>query len=269
MDEQTFDQIKEFIEDQYMIDITRYKRQQMIRRLDAWLRRSSLNNWDDYFQMVREDQNEDVRFRNYLTINVTSFFRDPDRWAVFEKDVLPGVLSNGNGSPSLLSRSLKVWSAGCSIGAEPYTLGIILNRVTPYADHDFLATDFDRGALEIARAGGPFIRDDVKNIPEDDLMKYFRREDDHYYVKGLLRDKIQFREGDLLSDQFDDGYDLIICRNVVIYFTPEIKDELFVKFHSSLVEDGVLFLGGTEMIPHASGSGFRHIGGSIYKKIAI
>jgi chemotaxis protein methyltransferase CheR len=269
VDEQTFDQVKQFIQDQYLIDITRYKRQQMLRRLDAWLRRSKFNNWSDYFQRVRVDGMEEDRFRNYLTINVTAFFRDPERWDTFEKEIIPQLLVARDGSSLKHNHSLKIWSAGCSIGAEPYTLAMILARQTPFSKHDILATDFDRGALKIAQDGGPFIMDDVKNISPENLKKYFQREENHFLVKDTLKEAIRFQEQDMLSDQFENRFDLIVCRNVVIYFTREIKEDLYRKFHNSLAKDGILFLGGTEIIPQSRSQGFLNIGGSVYKKIDI
>lgn len=266
MDETTFERVKKFIKDQYYMDINRYKKKQMHRRLAAWLRRSRANQWDDYFQMVRTDPEEEKRFRDYLTINVTSFFRDPERWTSLQNDVMPLLLANLNGS-SLRGPGLKIWSAGCSIGAEPYTLAMLMERVSPGKTHEILATDFDRGALDQARAGGPYTADNVKHIVEADLKKYFRQEEKSYYVKPRLQDAIRFEEGDLLSGTFESGFDLIVCRNVVIYFTRPIKEELYQKFHGALKEDGVLFLGGTEIIPQSRKMGFSNIGGSVYKKI--
>lgn len=268
MDEPTFEMVKKFIKDQYHMDINRYKKKQMHRRLGAWLRRSRATQWEDYFRMVREDPAEEKKFRDYLTINVTSFFRDPERWTSLEMEVMPLLLANANGSVGRGS-GLKIWSAGCSIGAEPYTLAMLMEKLTPGTRHDILATDFDRGALDQARAGGPYTADNVKHVPERDLKKYFRQVGKTYYVEQRLQDAVRFEEGDLLSGRFERDFDLIVCRNVVIYFTRPIKEELYQKFHRSLKEDGVLFLGGTEIIPQSRSMGFTNIGGSVYKKIPI
>ncbi len=269
MDPEIFEQVKHFIKSQYSIDINRYKEKQMLRRLNAWLRRSSLTSWPDYFQLVQSDPEEEQRFRDYLTINVTSFFRDPDRWETLEKDVMPLLLlrlKNGSAGPD---QGLKIWSAGCSIGAEPYTLAVLMDRVSPHRKHEILATDFDRGALKTARAGGPYSVDDVKNISPVDLKKYFQQNGKHYFVKEKLRNTIRFQEQDLLSDRFETSFDLIVCRNVVIYFTRPIKEELYTKFHRALDEEGILFLGGTEIIPQSQKLGYRNVGGSVYKKIHV
>lgn len=268
MDELTYERVKSFINEQYHMDLNRYKEKQMHRRLSAWLRRSRVSTWTDYFQMVRTDPEEEKRFRDYLTINVTAFFRDPERWKSLETEVMPLLLSNLNGSSSYRS-GLKIWSAGCSIGAEPYTLAMLLERISPGKTHDILATDFDRGALDQARVGGPYPADIIKHISEVDLKKYFRLEGKSYFVKQRLREAIRFAEGDLLSGTFETDFDLIVCRNVVIYFTREIKEELYLKFHQSLKGDGVLFLGGTEIIPQSRKLGFTNIGGSVYKKIPV
>ncbi len=269
MDAQTFAQVKQFIQAQYFIDITRYKEKQMLRRLNAWLRRSKVTTWGDYFRLVREDPLEEKRFRDYLTINVTSFFRDPERWERLEMEVLPQVMSAAKSSLYQREQPLKIWSAGCSIGAEPYSLAMMMERIAPQIQHDILATDFDRGALETARRGGPYSGDDVKNIQAHDLGKYFSKQDSTYFIADKLKKRIRFQEQDLLSDSFENGFHLIVCRNVVIYFTRQIKEELYRKFYRSLVPEGVLFLGGTEIIPQSQKIGFRNIGGSVYKKIEI
>jgi chemotaxis protein methyltransferase CheR len=266
MEPQTFERIKSFIESRYGINIGQYKKKQMFRRLDAWLRRSRALTWEEYFQMVREDPEEEDRFRDYLTINVTSFFRDPERWEDLQKSVLPSLLSGLNGSPS--REGLKIWSAGCSIGAEPYTLAMLMNRISPRRRHDILATDFDRGALRKARAGGPFTKDDIKHVPEGELKRFFQPDGDLYFVKEQLRKSIRFEEQDLLGSIFERDFDLIVCRNVVIYFTRPIKENLYRKFHRALSQEGILFLGGTEIIPQSRSLGFVNVGGSVYRKLS-
>jgi chemotaxis protein methyltransferase CheR len=135
-----------------------------------------------------------------------------------------------------------------------------------YRRHEILATDIDRSALERAQTGGPYSADEVSNVPPDMLERYFRtRDDGHYVIEGLRR-KVTFRYHNLLSDPFENNFDLIVCRNVVIYFTAEVKDRLYRRFHDALRPGGILFVGGTEVVSQASSIGFETAGISFYRR---
>ena len=121
MDTDVYTQVKASIKRTLNINLENYKDEQMKRRLDSWLVRAHIDNWKDYFNMLSADTKETERFRNYLTINVTEFFRDPSRWDLLQRDVLPYLIKNSAGN-----HELKLWSAGCSIGTEAYTTATIL-----------------------------------------------------------------------------------------------------------------------------------------------
>jgi chemotaxis protein methyltransferase CheR len=161
---------------------------------------------------------------------------------------------------------LKLWSAGCSIGAEPYTLAIMMNEATPSQKYSLLATDLDRGALHKARSRGPYLESDIRNLDAALLQKYFTPAAP-FYVKESLQKSICFKEQDLLADPFERSFDLIVCRNVVIYFTTEAKEVLYAKFADALRPGGVLFLGGTELISGPTKFGLQNFGISFYKKV--
>jgi chemotaxis protein methyltransferase CheR len=128
------------------IDLTYYKDEQMRRRLDSWLIRSGAQNWDVYLHRLSSDSVELRKFRDYLTINVSEFFRDPERWQALRTQVLPDLLKEAlRTNPP--RGGLRIWSAGCSIGPEPYTLAILLDEIAPGRDHTIVATDLDQGAL--------------------------------------------------------------------------------------------------------------------------
>ena len=119
--------------------------------------------------------------------------------------------------------TLNIWSAGCSNGAEVYSVAIILNRLSPYRTHRILATDIDSNILSQAIAGGPYKASEIRNVPKDQVDKYFNAVNDAFWIKNDIRKKVIFKEQDLTRDPFEDNFDLIICRNVVIYFSDEIK----------------------------------------------
>lgn len=259
MDADVYTQVKTSIKRILKIDLEHYKDEQMKRRLDSWLVRSHAATWKDYFQWIVTDTTELDRFRNYLTINVTEFFRDSARWETLRREVLPSLLKNSAGG-------LKLWSAGCSVGAEAYSLALMLAEEAPAHKYSLLATDLDRGALLKARAGGPYSADDVRSLTSVQRGRYLTPQAP-YFVSPMLKKPIRFEEHDLLLDRFESGFDLIICRNVVIYFTAEAKEKLYAKFSAALRPGGVLFVGGTEIISGPAKFGLQNFGISFYRKV--
>jgi len=255
------DSIKKFFD----INLDHYKDEQMRRRLDSWLVRNGQANWTDYFSKIRNDPDELLKFRNYLTINVTEFFRDSERWNYLKKNILPKLL---NEMPKIRpgKMGLRMWSAGCSIGPEPYSLAMTMDELSPGKYHYLLGTDLDKGALQKAQNGGPYIAEDLKSIPPQMKEKYFKTGGPPFFVTDTLVKKVTFREQNMITDNFEEDFDLIICRNVVIYFTSATKDMLYRKFAQALRKGGVLFIGGTEIIPHPQDFKLKGSGISFYEK---
>lgn len=267
MEQTVYEKIKIQVKKLLNIDLNQYKSEQMQRRLDSWLVRSGIPSWDEYIQKLTSDQKELSKFRDYLTINVSEFFRDQDRWSTLRTKVMPQLLKEAMNKPDLASKNtLRIWSAGCSNGSEPFTLSIMLDELSANKNHHILATDLDRSILAKARARGPYAPDDIRNVAADQRAKYFDAGGPPWFVKESIAKKITFREHNLLMDPFEKNFDLIVCRNVIIYFTVEAKDTLYRKFQESLRPGGILFLGGTEIIPRPSEIGFANLGGSFYQK---
>jgi len=248
MEKVEYTRVSASIQSLLRIDLSHYKDKQMRRRLGSWLSRSAAPDWDSYLALLEVDGSEREKFRNYLTINVSQFFRDPLRWATLQNDVLPSLLGADKDNGRTGSR-IRIWSAGCSIGAESFSLAILLEELAPGSKHFILGTDIDRGALQRARNGGPYSEEDVREVSERRKDRCFKREGGAWYVREDIRRAVQFREQDLLNDNPPMHFDLIVCRNVVIYFTQETKAMLYHKFASHLKPGGILFLGGTEIIP--------------------
>jgi chemotaxis protein methyltransferase CheR len=263
MEMDLYHHVKQTIWNILQIDLDCYKDEHMRHRLDAWLLRSGAQDWNEYFRRMRCDVLELSRFRDYLTINVSSFFRDLDRWKCLEELLASELLcetrkSNWGG--------LNFWSAGCSIGAEPYSLAILLEELTPSRRHHILATDLDRGALSRSLRRGPYSAEEVKNISHSYRDGYLERGGPPFFVQESLARKVEFREHNLLEDPFPARMDLIVCRNVVIYFTEETQVQVYRKFHASLRPGGILFVGETERTPRLREMGYRRIGPSFYQK---
>ena len=262
MEADIYSQVKYTVKRLLNVDLNFYKEDQVKRRLDSWLARNNMTSWDLYFDMVSKNAIELARFRDFLTINVTEFFRDTRHWNTLQEDVLPLMLKQASERKS----NLKMWSAGCSIGVEAYTLSILMDRVAPHVEFDIFASDMDRGALQKAKARGPFMPDEVRNLAPDQKEKYLEKNGDKYFIKEKFTRNVRFFEQDLLMDDFSGGFDLIVCRNVVIYFTREAKDMLYSKFRNALRPGGILFVGGTELIPRPSEYGFVSHWMSFYTK---
>jgi chemotaxis protein methyltransferase CheR len=265
VDLEIYTQVKYSVRSLLNINLDHYKDEQMRRRLDSWLVRSGAPTWNEYLRRLRTDRKELDRFRDYLTINVSAFFRDPERWIVLRETVLPGLLKEIRSVRS--SNGLRVWSAGCSIGAEPYTLAILLDELSPGSQHVLLATDLDRGALVKARRRGPYSSEEIQNLCHAQRARYLEPGGPPFFVQEKLAGKIEFCEHNMLEESCPGDFDLIVCRNVVIYFTGETKDSLYRKFHQALRPGGVLFVGATEILPHPQEIGFRNYGISFYQKV--
>ncbi len=241
------------------IDLDCYKRLQVQRRIKTYLLRSGYANWPSYFRTMKNDPVELGRLKDYLTINVSAFFRNPQKFTYLQTTVLPMLLSGHS--------RLRVWSAGCSRGHEPYSLAMMLDEITsPHRKHSILAADIDQSALAFAQAGGPYSRGDLVNVPPPLLEKYFKNDGDRYYVNDSLRRKVTFDYHNLLEDPIESGLDLIVCRNVVIYFTTEAKERLYKRFYDALRPGGMLFVGGTEIVSKATDMGFEPLGYSLYRR---
>ena len=240
------------------IDLTRYKSNQMERRLGTMMRRVGVDGYVSYARLIERDPAALKDLKDFITINVSEFFRNPEKFEELKSNILPGLLKQ--------SSRLNIWSAGCSNGAEPYTVAMILDELTPGAQHRILATDLDEEILKVARAGSYASRD-IKSVAENRRRRYFAVGGEVWQVKSAIQSRVEFRQHNLLKDPFESGFDLIICRNVVIYFTEETKDELYRRFHQSLRSGGLLFVGGTESILRARELGFSPVAPFFYQKV--
>jgi len=257
MNDQDYEFLKSKIYKLTNIDINCYKSQQMRRRLEAYLVKNNFSNVGAFCSMLEKSQDKQRELLDYMAINVSEFFRDSSRFEILYKTILPQLLES--------HRRLSIWSAACSCGQEPYTLAMLLDQLSPAA-HRILATDIDQSALTQARNGGPYLAYEVRNVEKKYLDKYFTKNESGFWVKDEIKKKIVFQRHNLLSDPFEINYDLIVCRNVIIYFSEIVRDNLYRKFHDSLKMGGVLFLGGSEVVLRPAEQGFNMINPAFYRK---
>ena len=245
------DNYEQFKKDVYAltkIDLNCYKEKQMRRRIDTLITKNKINDYASYVALIKKDKEKFEQFVNFLTINVSEFYRNPDQWKILENEVFPKLVEK-------FGKNIKIWSAACSTGDEPYSLVMALSRIVPLSNIKVIATDIDKQVLEQARVG-LYNEKSIAGVPADLKSKYFTKVGSSYQISDEIKKRVEFKEHNLLKDPYPTGCHLIVCRNVVIYFTEEAKDEIYKKFHSSLVKGGYLFIGSTEQIMNYEEIGF-------------
>lgn len=240
------------------IDLDCYKGTQMERRLQTIMRRAGVGDLNAYAKLLATTPMRVKEFKDFLTINVSEWLRNPEKFEELQKVILPDLLKR--------SPRLRIWSAGCSNGSEPYSVAMILDEIDPLGRHQIIATDLDEEILKVARAG-TYQEKDIKNVPPARRAKYFTQQGENFTIKPEMKTKVQFERQNLLSDPFPPDIDLILCRNVVIYFTEEAKDELYRKFHRALKPGGILFVGGTESLLKARELGYVSASPFFYRAV--
>ncbi|WP_208587908.1 CheR family methyltransferase [Gracilibacillus suaedae] len=239
------------------LDLSLYKEVQMKRRLTSLRNKRGYQSFSSYFQAINKDQQLLQEFLDKVTINVSEFYRNPARWRVLESKIIPTFKNKKS--------KIKIWSAACSTGEEPYTLAIIANQFWNVADIEILATDIDPNVLARAKQG-IYNEKALQEVPADIKKKYFHQEGGTFKVDDKLKQAITFKEHNLLADPYPAQVDLIVCRNVLIYFTEEAKNTIYHKFSDALAEDGVFFVGSTEQIFSPDKYGFNVLDTFFYGK---
>lgn len=239
------------------INLSLYKEKQMKRRLDSLIKKNNFNTYEDYVKALKLNKILFNEFINYLTINVSEFYRNPSQWDILEKEIIPLLLSR--------TKNLKIWSAACSTGDEPYTLVMVLNKFLPLNNIRIIATDIDKEAINKAK-DGRYGYKSVENLPKDYQNKFFIKDGDMFKIKDEVKNCVEFRQHNLLKDPYPEGNDLIVCRNVLIYFTEEAKNDIYQKFNGALKNEGILFVGSTEQIIQSAKYNFKSLRTFFYVK---
>ena len=242
------------------IDLSLYKERQMKRRIEALIKRHRLPGFKEFVDAIKTDHDLYEDFLSYLTINVSEFYRNLDQWKILDQDVVPKLLAQN------ANRPLKIWSAACSTGDEPYSLVMLLSKHMPLNKITIEATDIDKQIIEKAKTG---IYNDksIVNLPDEFKRKYFTKlGDKSFKISDDIKQRVNFKQHNLLKDNYGSGFDLIVCRNVMIYFTEEAQDDIYRKFYQALKPGGVLFVGSTEQMMKADSIGFKSYHSFFYMK---
>lgn len=240
------------------IDLSAYKERQMKRRIETLIAKNKIVGFDNYVRALKTDKERFEEFVNYITINVSEFYRNPDQWKILDQTIFPELVSR-------FGKNLKIWSAACSTGDEPYSLVMALSKHVPLNQIKIYATDLDKQVIAKAKVG-LYNEKSIAAVPPEFKKKYFTKVGPSYKINDEIKARVEFKEHNLLKDPYPMNYHLIVCRNVLIYFTEEAKDEVFRKYCKSLVSGGMLFIGSTEQIMNYKTLGFDRKNAFFYIK---
>lgn len=266
-DEKEFTELKSLIKKKIGFNCDGYKQAHLKRRLAVRLRANNSESYKDYAMTLLQNDNEPEKLKEALTVNVTELFRNPETFEAFYEVGLPELIKTKGENTTI-----KVWSAGCSNGEEPYSIAIMLLEFLGYRASKYnisiLGTDIDDDSLENAECG-MYKTKQLEKISKERLERFFIKEGDEYAVADDLRKIVTFKHHDIISGPRMYGFDIIFCRNVTIYFDKDLQEELYMKFYESLNEGGYFLMGKTETLIGKTGALFKpvDIKERIYRKM--
>jgi chemotaxis protein methyltransferase CheR len=244
------------------IDLLQYKRGQMERRIRSFAKTRGATDLAAYAATLRTDKEELEKFLDRVTINVSRLWRNPEQWETLEQQILPDLFATARHA-----NRIRAWSAGCSYGAEAYTLAAIARRAIPRAVVTILGTDIDARMVQRARTG-VFSIEDARDAPTATLAGHFELTDGRWRASEELKRIVRFEQGDLLTITPPAGtYDLVLCRNTVIYFNEDVRDALHGRLATSLRTGGRLVVGATERVSEAARHGLVPESPFVYRKL--
>ena len=261
MTQQNFDFIQSLAYEETGIVLPERKKHMVYSRLSRRLRHLGLKNFDQYCEHVKSEPGELMNFVNALTTNLTAFFREQHHFDYLDKELAPLWRRRHD-------KRLRIWSSACSTGEEPYSIAMTLVNHFAGAEWDLkiLATDLDTNVLSKA-AKGCYAEDSLTGLPDRYREKYIKTTPDGIQMKQSIQDKIHFKQLNLLQKWPMTGpFDVIFCRNVLIYFDNETKAKIIAKFRTLLAPDGLLFIGHSETLTNLSDE-FELIGQTIYQPL--
>jgi chemotaxis protein methyltransferase CheR len=260
-DDQAFALLKRRIFLDRGLDCEQYKENYLKRRIAVRLRATEARDYLDYLRMLRNDPEEYTRLMNELTINVTQFFRDGDMYQRLHEDVLPTLVET---KKSMGSRTLRIWSAGCASGEEPYSMAILLEDVLGKEAKSWnvriLGSDFDEKSLAAARAGVYLDLEMMKGLEPGAYFDISETPDGvQWKVKDEIKRKLKFEKVNLLAESEPRHFDMVLCRNVLIYFGRKVQTSIIETLSRSILREGYLILGKSETLGSEASQMFRPV----------
>lgn len=262
-----FKEIIEKIEKVTNLKLNGYREEYLTRRILYHLAKNKITDFNNYFDKLLKDEALLHSLIDCLTVNVSSFFRDKHSFDYLQKEVLSSLAKQFN--------YLRIWSLGCSVGAEIYSIALLLNSAGLISRCELIGSDNDSGALNRA-ISGIFNASEIKNLPYKYMRFFDELERDNrqktWMINSHFKETVTFIKHDLTACTPLSGYrgmrkfHLLVCRNVVIYFSCELKEKLYELFYEWLEPGGVLFVGANESVIGPAKSKFKLIHNQFYKK---
>lgn len=265
--DEELDSLTGAIKKRYGIDFTSYERKSLKRGFARIVMKKQMDSILPLWSKIMADRDFFISCIDELTVNLTELFRNPEIWLKMKEDILPTYK---------LKPKLKMWHAGCSSGEEVYTMAIILKSLNMLYRSDALATDLSASILEDARNAtysnvlmNKYINSYTRFLPNGDLKHSFEFNGTHATVKQDLRNHVRFEQHNLVQDSMNEKFDLIFCRNVMIYFDDTLKMKVLRLFHQSLEDEGFFIIGYYDMLPNESKELFTVYDSKtrVYKKV--
>lgn len=241
-----FEALLDYLKQNCGCDLTLYKRASLMRRFQLRMQQLDIENCTNYLQYLQAHPEESAPLLDTILINFSGFFRDADAWDYLANTVIPQIITSKQPQ-----EKIRVWSAGCAGGQEVYTLAMLLAEALDIEQYlqqvQIFATDLDDSALKLARQGS-FSENEVVGIPRELLSKYFEKIEQRYVFDFKLRSTLVFGRHNLAINAPMSKIDLLVCRNVLIYFNLQTQATVLVRFHFALTNKGFLFLGKSESL---------------------
>ncbi len=255
----TFQQFKNKASELINIKLDGYKIKRVKRRTDSLMRRHNIEDYSSCLKLLKKNPNFKTKYLGHFTINTTEFFRNPDNFTYLQENILPQLLAE--------NKQIKIWSAPCADGSEPYTVAIILKEMGVKPSHyKILASDLDSEILKTAKTG-IYGANSLKKVPENIVQKYFTNlPNNKYQINREIIKQVKFEKKDLINESYQKNWNLIMSRNFFIYLTKELKKKLTTRFVNVLQPGGYLFLGNTEFIFNSRQFGLNKEYQSFYQK---
>lgn len=246
-DEKEFSELKSIIKRKIGFNCEDYKQPHLKRRLAVRLRATESKSYRDYAQMLSKSEDEVNKLKETLTVNVTELFRNPETFDSVRNNVLPELIKQKG-----INKVIKVWSAGCSNGEEPYSIAIMLNEFLGHSikryNISIQATDIDDDSIAKAETA-IFQPKQLEKIGQERINRFFiKKDNNNYQVIDEVKKLVKVKRHDLISGPKFSGFDIIFCRNVTIYFEQKLQEILYMNFYNALNDGGYFVMGKTETL---------------------
>jgi chemotaxis protein methyltransferase CheR len=243
LDDANFALYRDFIYKESGITFTATNRSILESRLKERFRENKIDSVSDYLEKIKKDKEELKGFLDSITTNLTRFFRNQAQFDALEKFVIPEVMKIKK-----MPGTIRIWSAGCSTGEEPYTIAMLLSEILPSSwNYDILASDLSLKCLMTAKEGF-YAENRIVGIPDSYMPKYFTKVDGGFKIIPAIQAKIKFDYHNLKNDSQQRNFDIVFCRNVIIYFDEAAQEGVMGRFYDSMAAKSFLFIGHSESL---------------------